>query len=111
MADANEIKRELIDEVEARWGLVCPLCRAQYVTSLHHIIPRARTSHKHEAWWLWDERNLLLICYVCDNAMLHTRPGIIRCLRIQADRHPEWDLSIDPWREYVEVENDEKEER
>ena len=101
---SKNIKQTILDETEEMWGLVCPLCKQGYVTTLHHIIPRSRTSKKHEAWWLWDKRNLLLICVPCDTAMLHTRQGIIRCIAIQKARHPNWDYSVAPWQEYNHVE-------
>lgn len=95
--DKQQLVQRLMDEDD----MVCPLCRERAVTSLHHIIPRSRTSKRRPAWWLWDERNLLMVCAHCDTAMLHTVKGIRRCIAAQLEKHSDWDYSTRPWSPYL----------
>ena len=94
-------KAELVEQLLDTFGLTCPLCRKRQATNLHHVICRARTSKKHPAWWLQDERNLLLVCVECDSPMLHTKAGIARCIAIQRERYPLLDFTCEPWGGYL----------
>ena len=94
-------KVELVEQLLDTFDLACQLCGKGTATNEHHILPRSRTSRKHPAWWLNDERNLLLVCVECDSPMLHTKAGIARCIAIQRARHPEWDFTCEPWGVYL----------
>lgn len=91
----------LLERMLDLWGQTCPLCRRGQATNEHHIIPRSRTSRKHPAWWLNDERNLIVVCVECDSPMLHTPDGIRRCLVIQIQRYPGLDFHCAPWGPYI----------
>jgi len=90
---------EIIQQEIERFGYMCPLCKEHGVEVVHHIVPRSRTSRKHEPPWLWDKRNLIALCNLCH---VNDRPTRVRCVAVMMKRHPDWDYNVEPWREYAE---------
>jgi 5-methylcytosine-specific restriction endonuclease McrA len=83
-------------EVVERDQRLC-ICGAA-ASQVHHIIPRSRTSHKHEASWLWSPQNLICLCPTC-HGEAHSRTERARMMEYLAEKFG-YSYNFPPFSEY-----------
>lgn len=77
----------------------CFLCGEENWLAVHHIVPRSRTSKKHPGAFLWDLKNLVLLCQRC-HEKAHTRAARISLLNRLKEMF-QYDYSEYPFLEYM----------
>lgn len=94
------------EAIAAADGRLCLFCGQRPASQIHHIIPRAFFG-KRNVRLQEDFRNLALLCSLCHNSdKVSNFKARAILIKRKAERNPDYDYSVWPWREYLEPQFD-----